>query len=259
MRLSYARIVWKGLVFLTKRNSTSQWFLMLVLFQPLVFATIAFYMFKSGGKTGTLLYAALGAGMMGIWSSTLFGAGGLIQWWRWEGTLELAVGAPPPFFFVLLPAALSSAVVGAYSLAATLVWGRLVFGIPLHFVHPLAFALSLAATVASLGLMGLLMASSFILYRHANALMNLLEYPVWVATGLVFPIALLPGWAQPISWPLAPRWGIEAIRHSALGGGPVWGPVAMTIVLGAAYSAGAYLFLRMFENLARARATLSLT
>jgi hypothetical protein len=31
------------------------------------------------------------------------------------------------------------------------------------------------------------MASSFILYRHANALSNLLEYPVWVATGLLFP------------------------------------------------------------------------
>jgi ABC-2 type transport system permease protein len=257
--MTYARIVWKGLLFLTKRNSTSGWFLMLVLFQPLIFATIAFYMFKSGGRTGTLLYAALGAGMMGIWSATLFGSGGLIQWWRWEGTLELAVGAPPPFFFVLLPAALSSSVIGAYSLAATLGWGRLVFGIPLRFEHPVGFALALVATVLSLGLMGLLMASSFILYRHANALMNLLEYPVWVATGLVFPIALLPGWAQPISWPLAPRWGIEAIRNAALGGGPVWWPVALTLALGAVYGAGALVFLGVFERLARARATLSLT
>ena len=87
--MNYTRIVWKGLLFLTKRNSTSNWFVMLVVFQPLIFATIAFYMFKAGGKEGTLLYAALGAGMMGIWSATLFGSGGLIQWWRWEGTLEL--------------------------------------------------------------------------------------------------------------------------------------------------------------------------
>ena len=32
--------------------------------------------------------------MMGVWSSTLFGSGGAIQWQRWQGTLELLVGAP---------------------------------------------------------------------------------------------------------------------------------------------------------------------
>jgi ABC-2 type transport system permease protein len=257
--VSYLRIVWKGLVLLLKRNATSQWFLLMSVFQPLIFATIAFYMFQAGGKEGTLLYAALGAGMMGIWSSTLFGSGGLLQWWRWEGTLELAVGAPPPFFFVLLPACLMSSVLGTYALAATLAWGRLAFGIPLHFEHPALFVATIPATVLSLGLMGLLMASSFVLYRHANALMNLLEYPVWIATGLIFPIALLPAWAQPLGWPLAPRWGIEAIRNAALGGGVVWQPLLMTAALGMAYGALAYVFLHIFEHLARARATLSLT
>ena len=38
----------------------------------------------------------------------------------------------------------------------------------------------------ALGLIGLVLASTFILYRHANALSNLLEYPVWIASGLVF-------------------------------------------------------------------------
>jgi ABC-2 type transport system permease protein len=257
--VNYARIVWKGFVLLMKRNSTSQWFLLLNVFQPLIFATIAFYMFKAGGKEGTLLYAALGAGMMGIWSSTLFGSGGLLQWWRWEGTLELAVAAPPPFFFVLLPACLTSSMLGTYALGATLAWGRLAFDIPLHFEHPWLLVAAIPVTVLSLGLMGLLMASSFVLYRNANALMNLLEYPVWIATGLIFPIALLPAWAQPLGWPLAPRWGIDAIRHAALGGGSVWEPLALTAALGLAYGALAFAFLLIFEYLARARATLSLT
>jgi ABC-2 type transport system permease protein len=103
------------------------------------------------------------------------------------------------------------------------------------------------------------MASSFILYRNANALSNLLEYPVWVATGLLFPVTLLPSWVGPISWLLAPRWGIDAIRHSATGGGPVWFPIGMCVVVGAAYLVLAALFLRVFEREARARATLSLT
>jgi ABC-2 type transport system permease protein len=130
--------------------------------------------------------------------------------------------------------------------------------VPLHFVHPAQFVLALAATVLSLGLMGLVLASTFILYRYANALSNLLEYPVWVASGLVFSTALLPSWTRPISWALPPYWGILAIRHAALGG-PVWGPLAMVTLLGIAALGISILTFRLFERLARARATLSLT
>src|SRR5439155_11103122 len=180
-RMNLRRLLWTGLLFRVRELILSRWFLLLCFLQPVIFATIAFYMFKAGGRPGTLLYAALGAGMMGIWSSTLFGSGGALQWNRWQGTLELLVAAPPPFIVVLLPLTLATSVTGAYSLVATLGWGWILFDVPLHLVHPLAFAIAVPAAVVSLGLMGLLMASSFILYRHANALSNLLEYPVWVA------------------------------------------------------------------------------
>jgi len=254
-----ARLIWVGTRFRARELLVSRWFLLLCVLQPVIFATIAFYMFKAGGRPGTLLYAALGAGMMGIWSSTLFGSGGALQWNRWQGTLELLVASPPPFLVVLLPLTLATSVTGAYSLVATLFWGRVFFGVPLHFVHGVAFAVAVPAAVFSLGLLGLLMASSFILYRHANALSNLLEYPVWVATGLLFPLSLLPGWVEPISWLLAPRWGIDAIRHAALGGGAVWFPIGMCVATGFAYVVLASAFLQIFERQARANATLSLT
>ena len=256
---AYALVVSSGLRFRCKEFMVSRWFLLISVLQPVIFATIAFYMFKAGGQPGTLLYAALGAGMMGIWSSTLFGSGGALQWNRWQGTLELLVASPPPFIVVLLPLTLATSVTGAYALASTLFWGRIFFGVPLHFAHALAFAVAIPAAVFSLGLMGLLMGSSFILYRNANALSNLLEYPVWVATGLLFPLALLPGWVTPLSWLLAPRWGIDAIRHAALGSGPVWFPIAMCAATGAAYLVLAAVFLQIFERAARARATLALT
>lgn len=257
--MNYPRIVWIGLIFRVREFIVSRWFLLMNVLQPVIFATIAFYMFKAGGRPGTLLYAALGAGMMGIWSSTLFGSGGALQWNRWQGTLELLVAAPPPFIIVLLPLTIATSVTGAYSLLATVFWGRIFFGVPLHFAHPLLFLLAVPTAVLALGLMGLLMASSFILYRNANALSNLLEYPVWVATGLLFPLSLLPSWVGPVSWLLAPRWGIDAIRHAALGSGPVWFPIAMCVATGAAYLALAAVFLKYFERAARARATLALT
>ncbi|HEU5372257.1 MAG TPA: ABC transporter permease [Gaiellaceae bacterium] len=252
------KVVASGFQMNLKMLGTSSFFLLTAIAQPIIFATVAFYMFRAGGRNGTLLYAALGAGMMGVWSTTLFGSGGMIQWQRWQGTLELGAAAPPAMALIYLPFSLANAFTGMYAMAATLVWGRLVFGIGLHLAHPWLFVLALPATVIALGLMGLVLASTFILYRHANALSNLLEYPVWIASGLVFSTSLLPIWTRPISWVLPPYWGILAIRHAALGGA-VWGPLGMVVLLGAASLLISTITFRWFEHAARARATLSLT
>jgi ABC-2 type transport system permease protein len=252
------RVIAGGFRMNMKMLGTSAWFLLMAVIQPIIVATIAYYMFRSGGRSGTLLYASLGAGMMGVWSSTLFGSGGMIQWQRWQGTLELGAAAPPSMALVYLPFSLANSFTGMYALAATLIWGRLLFGVPLHFAHPWLFLLSLPATVAALGLMGLVLASTFILYRNANALSNLLEYPVWIACGLIFSTSLLPGWTRPISWSLPPYWGVLAIRHAALGG-DVWGPLLMVMLLGLVCLAIAAFTFRLFEHYARGRATLSLT
>ena len=98
-----ARLFWVGWLFHLKSLTNSLFFVLVSVLQPIIFASIAFFMFESGNQSGTLLYVALGAGLMGIWSATLFGSGGAIQWQRWQGTLELMVGAPPPFVAVLLP------------------------------------------------------------------------------------------------------------------------------------------------------------
>jgi ABC-2 type transport system permease protein len=251
-----------GWLFHLKGLTQSGFFVLIAVLQPVIFASIAFFMVQSGTSddSQTLLYVALGAGLMGIWSSTLFGSGGAIQWQRWQGTLEVLIASPAPFLLVLVPLTLATASIGLYSIVMTLVWGRIFFGVPLDFAHPLQLAVALPATVASLGLLGLVLASTFVLYRNANAFSNLLEYPIWLVTGLLVPLSLLPGWVTPISWLLAPTWGVRAIRDAALGGsGSAWPEIGMCLLLGVAYLALGSVFLRNFERLARQRATLSLT
>ena len=252
------RILWIGWLFNLKNLTNSLFFVLIAVLQPVIFASIAFFMFRAGERPGGLLYAALGAGLMGIWTSTLFGSGGAIQWMRWQGTLEVAVAAPVRFIFVLLPITVATATIGLYSIVATLFWGRIFFAVPLHFEHPLLFALALPVTVVSLGMLGLLMASTFVLYRNANAFSNLLEYPVWLATGLLVPLSLLPGWVEWLSWGLAPTWGMEAVRNAALGGA-VWPAIGMCVGLGAVYFVLGSVFMQNFERRARVHATLSLT
>ena len=253
-----ARLIGVGLRFHVKSLTLSWFFLLTSVFMPLLVATVAFYMFKSGGRPGTLFYASLGAAVYGIWSSTLFGSGGAIQWQRWQGTLEVLVSTPTPFILVILPLTLATSTIGVYSLSSTLLWGRLAFGIPFSIEHPFAFVVAVPTTILSLGLLGLLFASTFVLYRNANALSNMLEWPVLLVTGMLVPLSLLPGWSHPIAWVLAPTWGVRGIREAALGGTP-WPDIGITAGLGAAYFMLGMVFLRYFEAAARKHATLSLT
>jgi ABC-2 type transport system permease protein len=257
-RVKIARLIGVGLAFHVKSLTLSWFFLLTSVFMPLLVATVAFYMFKAGGRPGTLFYASLGAAVYGIWTSTLFGSGGAIQWQRWQGTLEVLVSVPTPFILVILPLTLATSVIGVYSLSSTLLWGRLAFGIPFTIEDPLAFIVAVPTTILGLGLLGLLFASTFVLYRHANALSNMLEWPVLLVTGMLVPLSLLPGWSHPIAWVLAPTWGVRAIREAALGGSP-WPEVGMTVALGLVYFALGAFFLRYFEAAARRHATLSLT
>jgi ABC-2 type transport system permease protein len=252
------RLFWAGWKFHLKGLTLSSFFILVSVLQPLIFATIAFYMYEAGGREGTLLYTALGAGLMGMWSSTLFGSGGAIQWQRWQGTLEILVGAPPRFILTVIPLTLATASIGLYSVVATLVWGAILFDVPLVVEHPFMFAIALAATTVALGLLGLVMSTTFVLYRHATAFANLLEYPVWLVSGLLVPVSLLPGWAEPISWVLAPTWGVKAVRESALGGEP-FASIGMCLLLSAVYLVIGWFAMANFERLARKQATLSLT
>ena len=251
------RLLYTGWLFHIKSLTLSGFFIIVSVISPVIFASIAYLMFRAGARPGSLLFVAIGAGMMGIWSATLFGSGGAIQWQRWQGTLEYCIAVPPAFIWVILPLTIATATIGLYSLTSTLVWGWLFFDVPVELAHPVWFVVALPAAVLALGLLGLVLASTFVLYRHANALSNLLEYPVWLVTGLLTGLALLPGWTRPISWALAPTWGVKALREAALGGDPAF-PVAMSIALGIVYLVLGHYCLRYFEKLARERATLAI-
>ena len=225
---------------------------------PLFFATTAFFVFRAGDSPRTLIYASFGAAVMGMWSSVSTSAGSAMQRERWWGTLELLVSAPRHFSLVLLPATLGLATVGIYNLAATLLWGRFLFGVHLTIQHPLLFVLAIVGTVLSFAGLGFLFAVSFVRFRAAWVLGNFFEYPVWLICGFLVPLALLPDWVHPISWALAPTWGMSAIRESALGGSPL-PDLGACLALGLAYVTTGVLVTDRVLRAARVSGTLSLT
>jgi ABC-2 type transport system permease protein len=252
-----ARLLLVGWRLHFKMLSRSSFNSVLGIVYPLFFATVAFFMYREGSPHA-LLYASLGASVMGIWATTSTAAGGALQRERWHGTLELLVAAPAHFSLVMLPVTLAMSTIGVYSMAATLLWGRLVFGIELHVEHLFVFCVAVVVTIVAVGMCGFLLAVTFVRYRTAWALGNLLEYPVWLICGFLVPLSLFPGWVLPFSWVLAPTWGMRAIREAALGG-PALTDLGMCALLGAIYTAIGVLIVGRLLDAARRRATLALT
>ena len=252
------RVFATGFALHFKNLSASPFMVVTAAVWPLVYATLAFLMFRATHQAPSLLYAALGAAVMGIWSTTATSAGGAVQQQRNWKVLELLVAAPSPLILVLAPITVAIAGIGVYSIVTTLLWGRLLFGVPFHVLHPALFLVSIPAAVLSIGLLGLVLASTLVLYREASAFSQMLEYPVWMITGMLIPLSLLPGWIHPISWVLAPTWGMRAVRRAALGGS-VGTPLLMCVLLTVVYTVLAVVLLHHFERLARDRATLSLS
>ena len=253
-----ARLLGLGWLLHLKMLSRSAFDGILGVIWPLFFATTAFFMFRASDDPSTLVYAALGASVMGIWSATSVAASSALQRERWLGTLEILVAAPVHFSLVLLPITIAMSTIGLYSLAATLLWGRFLFGIDITVEHPVLFVLAVPATIASIGMVGFLLAVTVVRYRTAWALGNAFEYPVWLVCGFLVPLSLFPDWVRPISWALPPTWGVDAIREAALGGSPLL-EIALCIGLGTLYAAAGVLLVETVLRAARASASLSLT
>ncbi len=225
---------------------------------PLYFATVAFLLYGRSDDPKVLVYAGLGASVMGIWSVVTTTASGLLQRERWIGTLELLVASPTPFALVLVPVTTAMASLGLLSLGSTLLWGWLLFGITVPIAHPVLFALAVMASIFSIALLGFLLSVAVVRYRTAWAMGNLLEYPGWLLCGFLIPVTLFPGWVGAISYALPPTWGMRAIREAANGGAP-WGPIVVCVALGLAYGLVGALVSETVLRSARRHATLALT
>lgn len=225
---------------------------------PLFFATTTFLVYRITRHGQVIVYAGLGASIMGIWSAVATTAGGALQRERWIGTLELIVSSPTPIPLVLIPITIAMAAIGLFSLGMTLLWEWLVFGISFHIAQPLAFAFALFAMVFAIAMFGFLMSVTVVRYRTAWALGNFFEYPGWLLCGFVVPLSVLPGWVRPLCYALSPTWGMLAIRQAADGGWP-WVDGGVCVGLTALCGAAATLLSGRVLRSARRHASLSLT
>lgn len=150
-----------------------------------------------------------------MWGNTLYSSGFAISFEKWQGTLEQVLAAPSKLMYVIAGRSISNALFGLINTVAVLLIAVFGFEVALGIENPVIFAVSLFLTLLSMSALGLIFASAFVLSRSAQTLTNGLETPLYIISGSMFPIGLLPFWTHPASYILGPTWGVDAIRLAA--------------------------------------------
>lgn len=184
---------------------------------PFVLTLVALLLFRN--VTGPIvLYAVLGGGMMGMWGNTLYSSAYSIESDRWNGTMESVLASPSPLIWIVAGRTMWNALIGIINAIFIFIIAEVAFQAPISIADPVLFFLALFLTLLSLSALGLVFCSFFVLTRSGRVLTNGLEFPIYVGTGTMFPIALLPFWTHPLSLSLGPTWGIDAMRYAAIEG-----------------------------------------
>ena len=187
----------------------------LIVTQPVIFSAVGYFLARSAGNTKIdLIHTIIGSGVMGLWSTLLFTSFFDLRADRREGTLELLVGSPTSIFTILSVRTFANVLLGSLSFLLSLVIAFSVFG----FSPPLAnlpyILVSLAVLFFGFWCIGLFLAHWPVVSRLSGLFINYLELPIGMLTGFMFPISLLPGWAQWLAFFTPMVWSFNGLSES---------------------------------------------
>lgn len=255
------RVVLAGARLWLRFMAIDRFMLFCVFFQPFFIGVTVMYMVRSRPDFDPV-FVVVGSGLSGIWSTVLFDGTWSIGSERHQGTLELVVGSPAPLMSVIAGKLVGGVTFSSASIALCYGIGAWLFGYDIAVRDLPGFVLSLLMALLALGALGLLIAPIAILARTISRFFAVMEYPVFIFGGFLFPILLLPGWTHPLSYALPPYWAAVALHGTS--SGELAGPalVAVWLVLLASCLAAvalAWPFFRLVLRRARRDGTLALT
>jgi ABC-2 type transport system permease protein len=228
---------------------------------PSIFAVVGLYVLaRPGTSSSHLAYGVLGGGLLGYWGVAYLDGGLSIQIERWNGTLEQVFAVPTPLWVILLGKILGSLLWGMLSFVPTIAIAYLGFHELLPNVDAGRFAVSFAVLSLSFLAVAVALSPLFVLWRWALPMINGFEIGFFMLCGFMFPVTVLPAWAQGVAGLLAPTWATRAIYASTTSQGPhdfgVWWLASIGLSL--AYIVGALFLYRLVDRRARLTGDLAL-
>lgn len=194
-------------------------FLLAAVVTPVAYAVVFILMARHLGRATELApYVVIVPALIGVWYSAIATGAAVVGDERASGTLELLVAAPAPAALVILGRVTANTVLSLISIPFVLVAARLL-GAELRIPEPFMAALALLALAVTTVAVTLIFASTFVLARSTAVVQNLIPFPLYILSGIAFPLTLLPEWLHPLSALVPLTWVADLLRSSAQSGG----------------------------------------
>ncbi|MHB1337590.1 MAG: ABC transporter permease [Bellilinea sp.] len=135
-------------------------------------------------------------------------------------TLKYMYVAPIRFPLYLVGRAVARFLTGSFSVLITIVFGVLFLHVPIDIarVDWLLFVVSLVVGVILLASMGLILAGfTLLLARHGDYLGDAVAGGLYLFSGAVFPLDVLPAWLRPLGYAMPITYWLELLRRSLVG------------------------------------------
>lgn len=200
-------------------------------------------------------FVLLGGAMTAFWLNVLWSMGAQLYWERSSGNLEMYIMAPASLMAVLAGMAVGGMILTFVRATVIMTVGMLIFQIYLSPTSwPVLIFVFLLTLLALYGL-GMMFASLFLLWgREAWHIVNLLQEPVYLITGMNFPLKIFPTFLATTAMIIPLACGMDAMRQVLFrteGFWPLWVEVLLLAVLAVIFIYLAKRFLIYLERIAR--------
>ena len=177
------------------------------------------YLVITHGETNTLFFSFMyvGNALYMYVADVLFGVTWVIHDDREHYmTLKQVYIAPISFYMYIFGRAAIKIAITSMGVLLTLVFGVVALGVEINFgaIDWPLFVLALLLGLACICIMGLALGGvSFLTAKHGQGINEGVAGVFYVLAGVIFPITILPGWAQSVSKLLPVTYWMEAIRR----------------------------------------------
>jgi ABC-2 type transport system permease protein len=177
------------------------------------------YLVITNGETDTLFfsYMFVGNALYMYVAEVLFGVTWVIHDDREHYmTLKQVYIAPISFYYYIFGRAAIKIAITSVGVLLTILFGIFVLGVDISFgsISWPMLVMSLVLGLATLCIMGLALGGiSFLTAKHGQGINEGVAGVFYVLSGVIFPITILPTWAQAISKVLPVTYWMEAMRR----------------------------------------------
>ena len=260
VRLNRLPFVWKQIKVQFRMRTLTMFSFGLTVTQPVIFSAVGYFLARAAGTQIDFIHTIIGSGVMGLWSTLLFTSFYDLRADRREGALELLVGSPTSIFSILSVRVFANVLLGCFSFLLSVIVALLAF----DFSPPLSnlpfILVSLAVLFFSFWCIGIFLAHWPVVSRLSGFFVNYLELPVGMLTGFMFPISLLPGWAQWLAYLTPMVWAFKGLTIAIQPGidfSSLWQNWLMALGIACVYLIGTFFMSKRVEDMIRVTGELS--